>query len=237
MDRVSIPHSSFLYLELLFLGALIFPPLMESARVLSNLNFNPQQEYTEIITGAVSPSVFSTIIQAIISLGMYLQFRTEKKRKSQFFLPLVFLLVFLLTNSFFWNWIAQNQGAETFQLQEIKIQNLFLMIVATSFAAFYEEIVYRWSGPKILCLILSKKNQKDGAELEKRGLPIKCIFLEAPMIIIFGLSHGYGGWMAVGNALLAGTALRLCTIRTESPFPSFFAHLTYNFIQFFLLLQ
>ncbi|MBP3416100.1 MAG: hypothetical protein J6K76_01865 [Spirochaetaceae bacterium] len=90
MDRVSIPHSSFLYLELLFLGALIFSPLMESVRVLSNLNFNPQQEYTEIITGAVSPSVFSTIIQAIISLGMYLQFRTEKKRKSQFFLPLVF---------------------------------------------------------------------------------------------------------------------------------------------------
>lgn len=237
MNKDSIPQSSFLYLELLFLGALISPPLVESVRVLGSLNFSLEQEYTEIMAEAVNPSIFPAIAQAIIACGLYLQFGIEKKKESQFFLPVVFMLGFLVINSFFWNWIAQIQGTEVFQLQEIQIQNLFLMIMAASSAAFYEEIVYRWSGPKVLCLLFLKKNQKDGTRLEKKGLQIKSICLEALPIIIFGLSHGYGGWLAVGNALIAGTALRLCTVRTESPFPSFSAHLTYNFIQFLLLLK
>ena len=260
----STGFSKLLMLELLLLLAFLLPPVMESLpQLFGGLDGTLQgHDQRQILERAVNPSVFSVLIQGLFAFAMFLRSKEldliagkvtpsseiEKKcltKRNQLSLRW-FILVFgvLLVNSFLWNRLAQATGKVPIIEESIHLQSLSLMIFATAVAAFYEEILYRWYGPKLLKRAFSWKLGFLGKHVfqkkttyQKKNLPLSWIFVEALLVIIFALSHGYGGWLAVANALVAGSILRLCALRTTSPWVGFFSHLAYNLIQFALLLQ
>lgn len=250
--------SKLLLLELLLLLVFLLPPLVESLpQLFGGLDGTLQgQNQEEILEKAVTPSIFPALLQGFFAFAMFLRSKEldlilgkvtrskieEKCPPMSYQLRLRwFLLVFglLLANSFLWNGIAQATGKEPIAKATIQLHSLPLMIFATAIAAFYEEILYRWYGPKLLKLAFSCGKQifqgKTAYQKKKTTMPL--IFVEALLVIIFALSHGYGGWFAVANALIAGSILRLCVIYTGSLWVGFLAHLTYNLIQFALLLR
>ena len=250
--------SKYLFLELLLLLAFLLPPVMESLpQLFGGLEGTMQgQNQGEILEKAVNPSVVPVLIQGLFAFAMFLRSKELDlisgkasdigKKPSTFSSQLIlywllpFFLVFglLLANSFLWNGLAQATGKVPIIKESIQLQSLSLMIFATAVAAFYEEILYRWYSPKLLKLAFSwKLGFQRKTTYQKKNLPLRWIFVEALLVIIFALSHGYGGWLAVVNALVAGSILRLCVIYTGSLWVGFLAHITYNLVQFALLLR
>ena len=249
--------SKLMTLELLILLAFLLPPVMESLpQLFGGLDGTLQgQNQGEILEKAVNPSVVPVLIQGLFAFAMFLRSKElaliagrapasseiEKKR-STFLRQLNFLwllLVFglLLANSFLWNGLAQATGTKAIAEVSFQLQSLLSMIFATAVAALYEELLYRWYGPQLLHIAVSWKLGFPGkTAYQKKNTQLK-LFVETLLVIVFALSHGYGGWLAVANALVAGSILRLCAIRTASPWVGFVAHLAYNFVQFALLLR
>jgi membrane protease YdiL (CAAX protease family) len=147
-------------------------------------------------------------------------------------LPFLLVLGVLLGNSLLWNIFAQMQGRSPVFMPTIQLHSLPLMICATSIAAFYEEILYRWYGPKLVSYVFFPREKQQVTN----SAYCWWLFIEALFITIFALSHGYGGVFAVTNAFVAGIILRLCVYYTKSPWVGFFSHLAYNLIQFTILL-
>ena len=92
------------------------------------------------------------------------------------------------------------------------------------FAAFYEEVLYRFYLPET-ARFFAKKIQK------------KLIFLliEAIFALIFAFSHYYAGIFAVFNALFAHIVLRCFYKKTGSLAAGISAHFVYNLVQLFLI--
>ena len=249
--------SKYLFLELLLLLAFLLPPVMESLpQLLGGLDGTIQgQSQQEILEKAVNPSVVAALLQGLFAFAMVLRSKElaliagrapssskiEKKRSTfsrQLNLPWL-LLVFglLLANSLLWNGLAQATGTKAIAAVSLQLQSLPSMIFATAVAALYEELLYRWYGPQLLHIAVSWKLGFPGkTAYQKKNTRLK-LFVETLLVIVFALSHGYGGWLAVANALVAGSILRLCAIRTAGPWVGFVAHLAYNFVQFALLLR
>ena len=249
--------SKYLFLELLLLLAFLLPPVMESLpQLFGGLDGTIQgQSQQEILEKAVNPSVVAALLQGLFAFAMFLRSKElaliagrapasseiEKKR-STFLRQLNFLwllLVFglLLANSLLWNELAQATGTKAIAAVSLQLQSLPSMIFATAVAALYEELLYRWYGPQLLHIAFSWKLGFPGkTAYQKKNTRLK-LFVETLLVIVFALSHGYGGWLAVANALVAGSILRLCAIRTADPWVGFVAHLAYNFVQFALLLR
>ncbi|MBO7163608.1 MAG: CPBP family intramembrane metalloprotease [Spirochaetaceae bacterium] len=253
--------SKLLMLELLLLLAFLLPPLVESLpQLFGGLDGTMQgHDQRQILERAVNPSVFSILFQGLFVFAMLLRSKELdlivgkaparsdiEKKPSNFSSQLIlhwllpFFLVFglLLANSFLWNGLAQATGKIAIADTTLQLQSLPLMIFATAVAALYEELLYRWYSPMLLNLAFSWKLGFQGktACLHKNP-PLRWIFVEGLLVIIFALSHGYGGWLAVANALVAGSILRLCVMYTKKPWVGFFSHLAYNLIQFALLLK
>lgn len=255
----STSFSKLLLLELLLFFALILPPVVESLpQFFDGLEGTIQgQIQGEILENAVNPAVLSVLFQVLIAFAMFLRsneldlimgkvVENEKKHTSffrqmsiQWILPCLLVFGLLLVNSFFWNGLAQATGKEPIIGESIQLNSLSLMIIATTVAAFYEEILYRWYGPKLLKLAFSFGKQvfQGKNASQQKTITLRWIFFEVLLITIFALSHGYGGWPPVGNAFVAGSILRLCVIYTKKPWVGFFSHLIYNLIQFALLLK
>lgn len=255
----STGFSKLLMLELLLLLAFILPPLVESLpQLFGGLEGTIQgQNQGEILEKAVNPAVLSVLLQGLFAFAMFLRSNEldlimgkaseiEKKHPSfirqftiQWILPCLLVFGLLLANSLLWNSLAQATGKAPIIGESIQLHSLPLMIFATAVAAFYEEILYRWYGPKFLKLAFSCGKQifQGKTAYQKKKTSMTLIFVEALLVIIFALSHGYGGWLAVGNAFVAGSILRLCVMYTKKPWVGFFSHLAYNLIQFALLLK
>ena len=253
--------SKLLMLELLLLLAFLLPPLVESLpQLFGGLDGTMQgQNQGEILEKAVNPSVFSVLLQGLFVFAMLLRSKELdlivgkaparsdiEKQPSTFSSQLIlhwllpFFLVFglLLANSFLWNGLAQATGKIAIADTTLQPQSLPLMIFATAVAALYEELLYRWYSPMLLNLAFSWKLGFQGkTACQHKNPPLRWILVEGLLVIIFALSHGYGGWLAVANALVAGSILRLCAIRRTSPWMGFWTHLAYNLIQFALLLK
>lgn len=247
-----------LLLELLLLLAFLLPPLVESLPQLFGGLDSPLQgqKQGEILEKAVNPSIFPALLQGLFTFAMFLRSKEldlilgkvprskiEKKCPPMSYQLRLrwFLLVFglLLANSFLWNGIAQATGKAPLANASIQLHSLPLMIFATAVAALYEEILYRWYGPKLVNVAFSCGKQVFPGKTvcQKKNTSMSLLFVEALLVLVFALSHGYGGWLAVTNALIAGSILRLCAMYTESIWVGFLAHLTYNLIQFALLLR
>lgn len=98
--------------------------------------------------------------------------------------------------------------------------NFFFGVI---FAAFSEEVIYRFYLPAAFKEILSRKIH-DNQRLS--------VFCEVLSLLLFSLGHIYLGIFGFLNALICGIALRYCMVRTKSIWTSFAVHTVYNFLSF-----
>ena len=116
------------------------------------------------------------------------------------------------------------------------------------FAAFFEEVIYRFYLPRAFREIFGKLrifgNQKSVKKDEivadsgiayvgdaENNLRLS-VLSEGPALLFFGLGHVYLGLPGFLNALVCGAALRICMIRTKSLLIPFVIHTVYNFLSF-----
>ena len=105
--------------------------------------------------------------------------------------------------------------------------NFFFGVI---FAAFFEEVIYRFYLPRAFREIFGKLRifGKFDAENNLR----LSVFCEGLALLLFGLGHIYLGILGFLNALVCGAALRLCMIKTKSLWMTFGIHAVYNFLSF-----
>lgn len=236
--------------------ALVLPPLVQSMAILLATGTGT----ADSLAGIMSPQFSTTLLQGVLAVALFVRSRSlrllegipvsEGRRGAEHaggqkkgwkdrlagrwgrLAATVVALAVLLANSILWNLLSQLGAPPNPALGEngsMAVQTVAVLLAYTAVAAFYEEMVYRWYSPLLLGQVLEWKD---------RGLnqfPRVC--LEGALVVVFALSHGYGGWPAVGNAFVAGSILRACVLLTDNPFSGFAAHLIYNLIQLFLLLR
>ncbi len=107
--------------------------------------------------------------------------------------------------------------------------NFFFGVI---FAAFFEEVIYRFYLPRAFMEIFGKLRifGKFDAGNNLR-LSVLC---EGLALLLFGFGHLYLGLLGFLNALLCGSALRFCMIKTKSLWISFGIHAVYNFLSFLM---
>ena len=108
--------------------------------------------------------------------------------------------------------------------------NFFFGVI---FAAFFEEVIYRFYLPRAFREILQKRltGKKKASEkmFDNQRLSVFC---EGLALLLFGLGHIYLGILGFLNALVCGAALRFCMIKTKSIWMTFGIHAVYNFLSF-----
>lgn len=97
------------------------------------------------------------------------------------------------------------------------------------FAAFFEEVIYRFYLPRALKELLF--NVRKNPQNEKINLRLSLI-AETASLILFALPHLYLGFFGFLNALVCGIILRVCMIKTKMIWISFAVHGLYNFLSF-----
>ena len=116
------------------------------------------------------------------------------------------------------------------------------------FAAFFEEVIYRFYLPRAFREIFGKlrifgnqKSVKKDEIVADSGIAYVgdsennqrlSFFCEGLALLLFGLGHIYLGILGFLNALVCGAALRLCMIKTKSLWIPFGIHAVYNFLSF-----
>lgn len=93
------------------------------------------------------------------------------------------------------------------------------------FAAFYEEVLYRFYFTDSLFRLLNCK-------IKGKYLWLVC---EIAGGLVFALAHLYLGFLAVINALIGHFILRICYKKNKSLIPCVAAHFIYNLISLILL--
>ena len=101
--------------------------------------------------------------------------------------------------------------------------NFFFGVI---FAAFFEEVIYRFYLPRAFREILGKKFSQNNQRLS--------VLCEGLSLLLFGLGHVYLGVLGFLNALVCGAVLRFCMIKTKSLWISFGIHAVYNFLSFLM---
>ena len=99
------------------------------------------------------------------------------------------------------------------------------------FAAFFEEVIYRFYIPFGIKNFLFRKvfdeNQSKSYTIFEKSI---LLFIEIVTMLIFSYSHKYLGIFSVVNAAVAHLVLRFSFIRSKSLIPSTLAHFFYNFV-------
>lgn len=98
-------------------------------------------------------------------------------------------------------------------------------ILSFIFAAFYEEVIYRFYFPEILRNFIFKKFNTKLAH----------IFSEIIALAFFASGHIYLGGFAFINSIIGHGILRMCLVKSKSIWPGFIAHFIYNLLVLFLL--
>lgn len=109
--------------------------------------------------------------------------------------------------------------------------NFFFGVI---FAAFFEEVIYRFYLPRTFREIFGKIKifrNSDGGQNNQR----LSVFCEGLALLLFGLGHVYLGVLGFLNALVCGAVLRFCMIKTKSLWIPFGIHAVYNFLSFLIL--
>ena len=96
----------------------------------------------------------------------------------------------------------------------------FTLNIAT--ASFYEESLYRQFLPEAFRTVAGNSR------------PLR-LALEALTVLLFAFAHRYLGLMAVLNAALCGTVLRLCAIKTRGIYTTAAVHFIYNMLLYLFL--
>ena len=104
--------------------------------------------------------------------------------------------------------------------------NFFFGVI---FAAFFEEVIYRFYLPRAFMEIFGKLRIRSA----RNNLRLS-VFSEGLSLLLFAMGHLYLGLLGFLNALVCGVALRFCMIKTKSLWISFGIHVVYNFLSFLL---
>ncbi len=126
-----------------------------------------------------------------------------------------------------------HENKNSFNSQKIIFpENFFYFanfLFGTFFAAFSEEVIYRFYLP--FALKENVKNLSRGKLNSENSKTLSLLF-EFLSVCIFALGHRYLGILAVLNAFFSGLILRFCMIKTKSVFVPFLIHSIYNFSVF-----
>ena len=98
-------------------------------------------------------------------------------------------------------------------------------ILGFIFAAFYEEVIYRFYFTDFLLKLVNGKFNNT----------FVTVFCELTGVLVFAFAHFYLGWFSVINAAFAHLILRSAYKKTKSIWTSFLAHFFYNIISLILL--
>lgn len=142
--------------------------------------------------------------------------------------PFIFTFLLLFCNSLIFSFLSTlNIFGKTVNIT-VNIPDSFITwiycILNFLFAAFFEEVIYRYYFIDELNILLNKSNRKS----------LLWIF-EVAGLLVFAISHYYLGILSVFNAAIAHIILRICYKKSGNIFPGFFAHFCYNIISLILL--
>ncbi len=242
MKQTTAKKSSLLILELAFFLALTLPPIVHSVAT------GILQENEGAVAAIMSSDLLSTALQGMLAIAMLARSRMLPAdisrqedgvggwlaRISGRLSAALAAAGLLLANSLLWNRLSRLGGGTPVPGDGGLLGGggAILLVATTATAAFYEEVLYRWYGPRLLKALFPSPPRRKGPAT---GMPV-FRWTEFALLAAFAIAHGYGGWPAVGNALVAGILLRSCALLTASPLPGFLAHLAYNLVQLSLLL-
>lgn len=170
---------------------------------------------------------FQQLITAIIALFLYLSFHEQKKYWLKIF-PALFSFCLLFCVSLFIKFfsliISAGQTAVTIEFPHNPITWLFC-ILNFLFAAFFEEVIYRFYFIDALNVLISRV-------FSWKYIGLIC---EVSGCLVFAFAHLYLGFISVINAAFAHGILRICYKKSGSVWPGTLAHFAYNFISLLIL--
>lgn len=178
----------------------------------------------------------SQLIFFIIAILIYIFFFDFSNQKTTFpkflifqIFPGILTLGILFTVSLILKAVSVYFSRSFFNGTQVSLPENFtgwlFCILNFIFAAFYEEVIYRFFFPESLLYFCSKISSKK----------IFRIICEIISLLVFAFSHLYLGWLSVINAAIGYVVLRVCFKKTKNIFAGFSAHFVYNFICLLLL--
>lgn len=209
---LKIEIGTFLTILFLFIVPSLLPKLSADE---SNLFIQWSFPYIQILLG-------------IFALLIFLFFCDDYKKITFFRFPAVLTVGSLFFVALIIKYISVkfNPSSEEFNvaLPDTFVKWLFC-ILNFLFAAFYEEIIYRFYFIDALKKLLSDK-------LNAKVVNYSC---EIAGLLIFAFSHYYLGWLAVLNAFFGHLILRFCYKRNNCIYPCVTAHFIYNVLSLLVL--
>ena len=203
----------FFFFFFLILAIFVFPPIFVGEGAVEAINLG-KFNYFSLLSFACA---------------LFLSLQSEKTENSADFggnrlikaaiFSSCFLTAFgaLLIAGILFNFLAEALGSAAIEKAVKPEGPVQILICGFSLfsSAFFEECLYRRYLPEAAKKILGEKK-------------FAARFSEIAAILLFALAHRWQGPLAVLNALLGGTILRLCALKSKSLVPGIAAHFLYN---------
>lgn len=208
---------------------LVFPPVFTQFFVERNDKFVASYPFSTFLLGGIAFLIYISVLK-----GKIFEEEVLSERQPFFLYSSNALVAFgaLCLSSVIFELIAFFSGSKA-GLHSVVFPAGFLgkvdFVFGVIFAAFFEEVIYRFYLPRALKELLFKvrKNPQN----EKINLRLSLI-TETASLILFALPHLYLGFFGFLNALVCGVVLRVCMVKTKTIWISFAVHGLYNFLSF-----
>lgn len=222
--------------EILFFSIIslffVIPPLFVNAPSVQHIDFT-----------LFSVQNFSHFVIAVFIFVFYKKSVENDEQIStkilKYLIYFVVIFILLFGISFICNFSAQKllNSENSFVNSQVFVEipqgifDFLICIFNLLFAAFFEEVIYRFYIPFGIKNFLFRKvfdeNQSKSYTIFEKSI---LLFIEIVTMLIFSFSHKYLGIFSVANAAVAHLVLRFSFIRSKSLIPSTLAHFFYNFV-------
>lgn len=222
--------------EILFFSIIslffVIPPLFVNAPSVQHIDFT-----------LFSVQNFSHFVIAVFIFVFYKKLVENDEQIStkilKYLIYFVVIFILLFGISFICNFSAQKllNSENSFVNSQVFVEipqgffDFLICIFNLLFAAFFEEVIYRFYIPFGIKNFLFRKvfdeNQSKSYTIFEKSI---LLFIEIVTMLIFSFSHKYLGIFSVVNAAVAHLVLRFSFIRSKSLIPSTLAHFFYNFV-------
>lgn len=222
--------------EILFFSIIslffVIPPLFVNAPSVQHIDFT-----------LFSVQNFSHFVIAVFIFVFYKKSVENDEQIStkilKYLIYFVVIFILLFGISFICNFSAQKllNSENSFVNSQVFVEipqgffDFLICIFNLLFAAFFEEVIYRFYIPFGIKNFLFRKvfdeNQSKSYTIFEKSI---LLFIEIVTMLIFSFSHKYLGIFSVVNAAVAHLVLRFSFIRSKSLIPSTLAHFFYNFV-------
>lgn len=163
----------------------------------------------------------------IIALMLFIFYNDNNERPKLLRFPILIIVGSLLAVALLIKSVSVYISPE--ETEKIALPNSVITwifcILNFAFAAFYEEVIYRFYFGDSLTYLLSLR-------FKWKYLPLIC---EVICALVFAFSHLYLGILAVVNAFIGHVILRVCYKKNKCLFPCAIAHFLYNLISLVLM--